>query len=370
MILCFLAFIAVSCMGSIPSKDAYQDVIDKALAEGVPGIQAYVHKGAAVWFGVAGLSSVEQKRPMTLNDRLRVASISKMMIYATVCELSKDGRLKLTDRAVALLPKGTLNGIPYGNEMTVAQLLDHKSGLHNFNGEDSDDFFSDLFQDPERGTRLWTSQQLLAYARKPQHKATGRSGESISYSSTGYIVLEMILEQIEGKSFSKILRSRLFEPLDMKSAGVEGADFDAAQIADSYARPEIDAFSHPTPFAGRKEVRPDGLVNLSAGLKYYNAWARAAGAVAVSVTDLAKFMDAVESGRLTVLNDQDAEFKRSKQKQNSYFDWNGGSWGIQATILFEPYRELTVIVLTNASNAGKGSHDIAKDLLALARSEQ
>ena len=89
--------------------------------------------------------------------------------------------------------------------------------------------------------------------------------------------------------------------------------------------------------------------------------------MAANIDDLAKFMDAVEQGRFTVLRDQAAKFARLKQTPNKYFDWNGGSWGIQATILFEPARALTIIVLTNASNSGPGSHDIAKKLLAAAR---
>ena len=189
----------------------------------------------------------------------------------------------------------------------------------------------------------------------------------MSYSSTGYIVLEMILENVEGKPFPQLFREHLFDPLGMSSAGVEGADFGASEIADSYARPSGGDLRNASPFAGRKPVRSDGLVNLSAGLDHYNAWARAAGAVAANVEDLAKFMDAVAAGRFMVLRDQAAEFARSKLKPNSYFDWNGGSWGIQATILFEPFRDLTVIVLSNASNTGPSSHDIAKRLLAAAR---
>jgi CubicO group peptidase (beta-lactamase class C family) len=148
---------------------------------------------------------------------------------------------------------------------------------------------------------------------------------------------------------------------------VEGADFGAKEIAGSYARLSGNDRANPSPFTGRKAVRSDGLVNLSAGLDHYNAWARAAGAVAANIEDLAKFMEAVEQGRFTVLRDQPAEFARSKQKPNSYFDWNGGSWGIQATVLFEPFRDLTVIVLSNASNSGPGSRDIAKNLLTAAR---
>jgi hypothetical protein len=54
-------------------------------------------------------------------------------------------------------------------------------------------------------------------------------------------------------------------------------------------------------------------------------------------------------------------------KPGNHFSWNGGARGIQASILFEPGRELTVIVLTNASNVGRGSNDIAKQLLSAAR---
>lgn len=346
---------------------AYQGVIDDAVAKGVVGLQAHVRKGEARWSGASGMASVEKSSAMSLSQRIRLASITKMLTYATVMELVKAGRLQLSDRAITLLPPGALDGVPFGNEITVAQLLDHTSGLHSFNGENGADFFNDLFSDPARGTRIWTAGELLAYAKKPQHRPTARPGEKTSYSSTGYIVLEMIIENLERKPFGQLFREHLFEPLGLKSAGVEGVDFGVREIADSYARPSRGDLTQPSPATGRKPARPDGLVNLSAGLQHYNAWARAAGAVAMSIEDLATFMRAVEQGRFPVLRDQAAQFQRSKLKPNAMFDWNGGSWGIQATILFEPYRDLTVIVLTNSSNRGPASHDIAKSLLAAAR---
>jgi D-alanyl-D-alanine carboxypeptidase len=304
---------------------------------------------------------------MSLDDRVRLASITKMMTYAAIMELVKKQRLRLEERAIDLLPAGTLDGIPCNDEITVAHLLEHKSGLHNFNGENSSDFFKDLFEDSKWGTRRWTASELLAYARNPEHKPTGRPGERTSYSSTGYIVLEMILEHLEKKSFPEVYRELLFGPLDMRFTGVEGADFGADQIANSYARPDSGDAVRRSPFAGRNKVRSDGLINLSKGLAHYNAWARGAGAIASNVQDLAKFMDALTTGRITVLKDQEAEFARSKAKPAAYFDWNGGARGIQATILFAPREETTVIVLSNASNAGPGSHDTAKQLLTAAR---
>ena len=138
-------------------ENTSQEIIDNAVARGVPGLQAYVRKGQTRWTGVSGVASVEKSSAMTGSQRIRLASITKLMTYATVMDLVREGRLHLSDRAVTLLPVGTLNGIPFGNEITVAQLLDHTSGLHNFNGEDSRDFFRDLFSDPQRGRRLWTS---------------------------------------------------------------------------------------------------------------------------------------------------------------------------------------------------------------------
>jgi D-alanyl-D-alanine carboxypeptidase len=368
-----LGLAAVSGAALVTAENAkkpdrsYQSIIDDAVARGVPGLQACVGKDGSHWSGTSGIASVEKSSLMDRSQRLRLASITKMMTYATVMELVKLGRLNLSDRAITLLPPGSLDGIPLAEEITVSHLLDHTSGLHNFNGDDSRDFFADLLPDPQRGKRLWTAGELLAYAKKPQHKPTARPGERTSYSSTGYILLEMIMENVEQRTFPQLFREHLFEPLGMKSAGVEGVDFGASGITDSYARPARNDLSQPSPFAGRKAVRSDGLINLSAGLDHYNAWARAAGAVACNVEDLAKFMEAVEQGRYTVLRDQAAEFARLKQKPDKYFDWNGGSWGIQATILFEPFRDLTVIVLTNASNSGPGSHDIAINLLAAAR---
>lgn len=361
--------LAAICLGASPSETVCQRLIDEAVAKGVPGLQAYVRRGTARWNGTAGVSSVETGQAMTPTKPIRLASLTKMLTYAAVMELVKQHRLQLADRATSLLAPTELQGIPNASEISIAHLLDHRSGLYNFNGAEGQDFFRDLFGDPNRGARRWTPEELIAYAKRPGHRPTGRPGERLAYSSTGYIVLQMILERLENKPLSEIYRQLLFEPLEMKTTGVEGADFTAKEIADCYARPTVSDLTRPSPFPGRKAVRADGLVNLSANLQYYNAWAQSAGAVAAPAGDLAKFMDAVVAGRIEVLRDQAGQFARSKQKEGNKFDWNGGSWGIQATVLYEPARDLTVIVLLNASNAGMASHEIALDLLSAARKE-
>ena len=84
--------------------------VDSAVAAGMPGLQGYVRRGSEEWFGVAGVASVESKRPMTLDDRIRLASVTKMMTYAAVMEIVKRGSLSLSDAAGCgddLLLRGT-----------------------------------------------------------------------------------------------------------------------------------------------------------------------------------------------------------------------------------------------------------------------
>jgi CubicO group peptidase (beta-lactamase class C family) len=288
-----------------------------------------------------------------------------MMTYALTMKFVKAGKFKLNDRAVNLLGENALQGIPNAAGMTVQTLLDHTSGLHNFNGADGRDFFADLINDPQRGKRVHSAEELVAYARKPEHGPTGAPGAKTSYSSTGYIVLEMILTRAGKAPLAQLYRDELFVPLGMTTAGVEGVDFTTQQIADSYGIPDP-TDTRLSPFAGRKKVRADGLIDLSRGHTYYNAWARGAGAVAASVKDLAKFMDEVDAGRLTVVKSQAAEYRRLRTVRNGKLNWNGGSWGIQASIFSVPARDITVIVLTNASNVGPSSGDIGQQLIAAA----
>jgi D-alanyl-D-alanine carboxypeptidase len=224
---------AATCFGAFPNGADLQQRIDDAVAKGVPGLQAHVRKGSGSWHGTAGVAAVETGERMTVTKRIRLASITKMMTYSAVMELVKQKKLQLADRVTSHLAPGALDGIPNAAAITLSHLLEHRSGLHNFNGEDGRDFFRDLFAAPDRGSRKWRPQELLAYPKKAGHRPTGRPGERVAYSSTGYIVLQMVLERLEQKPLDQIFRELLFEPLDMKASGVEGADLAATEIADS-----------------------------------------------------------------------------------------------------------------------------------------
>jgi hypothetical protein len=167
----------------------------------------------------------------------------------------------------------------------------------------------------------------------------------------------------------ELYRRFIFDPLGMTRTGFEGYDLRAEEIADSYGRPPAQAGSLPSPFSGRRAVRTDNLVNLSAGLMFFNSWARGAGSVSSTACDLGRFMRAVVQGRLTVLQDQQQTFAAAAARPTASFSWNGGSAGIQASILYAPASDAIVVVLTNGTNVGDGSHDIATRLLEVVRAQ-
>ena len=128
--------VAVVLAASIPGAQttSYQGIIDAAVKAGLPGVQAAVGRGESHWTGVSGFARLEDQQPMTRSTRLRLASITKMMTYAVISELAKAGRVRLDDVAARHVEAGTLDRIPYGDAITIAELLEHRSGLHNFNG--------------------------------------------------------------------------------------------------------------------------------------------------------------------------------------------------------------------------------------------
>lgn len=355
-----------ACAQAAPVTD-YQRILDDATRKGVPGVQVVVLQSASIWSGVSGLASIEKKEPMSPHHRIRLASVTKMMTYATIVELVRQGRLALSDRAVDRLPAGALAGIPNADQITIEHLLEHSSGLHNFNGPNGADFVQELYTDPQRSSRIWSQRELIAFAAKPGNGPVNAPGERRDYSSTGYIILEMIAEQAASEPLPSLYHRYIFRPFGMTESGFEGFDLRGSDIVASYARPD-GAVEPASPFAGRKPIRADGLVNLSADLDFFNAWARGAGAAASTACDLGKFMRAVTDSRLTVLKDQAETFGNAKKSATASFNWNGGSAGIQSSIFYAPGTDVVVIVLTNGTNAGPGSIDIARSLLAAARS--
>jgi D-alanyl-D-alanine carboxypeptidase len=148
-----------------------------------------------------------------------------------VLQLAEEGRLDLDAAVATYLP----DLLPDGDAISVRHLLQHRSGLYDY--LEDIDFVSRAYRDP---TRSWAPAELVAYATGfPLAFAPGADG-AWDYSSTNYVVLGMLIEQVTGNSLAAELRARIFEPLELRHTFV--APFEASD--DAQARGYAEGVDH------------------------------------------------------------------------------------------------------------------------------
>ena len=108
-----------------PELQAILDSLVVGRGRIAPGATAYVRDARGAWLGAAGLADVQTGEPMPVDARMRLESVSKIWTGVLIHQLAEEGKLRLSDTVERWLP-GLL---PYGDRITVAQLLVHTSGL-------------------------------------------------------------------------------------------------------------------------------------------------------------------------------------------------------------------------------------------------
>jgi len=128
------------------------------------------------------------------------ASVSKLITSTVIQQLVVENKLDFSDKLSYWYPQ-----FDQSEQITIRHLLNHTSGIFSFNS-DSTFHFENRFQ---------TRNELLDFALS--HKNLFNPGEHWSYSNTGYLLLALITEKIEGKSFEQIVQERITAPQGLSS---------------------------------------------------------------------------------------------------------------------------------------------------------
>ena len=166
----------------------------------VPGsLVAVAEKGHIKHLKSYGLANVELEVPVTDSTVFEIGSISKQFVAAATLLLVEDNKIRLDDPIHLYLPylPGEWHGV------TVYQLLTHTSGIPDYEEIRSYDVYRFRLT-PEEVIRIANSRPM-----------DFSPGTGWYYSNTGYFLLSMIVERIEGQPLGQVLKSRLFEPLEM-----------------------------------------------------------------------------------------------------------------------------------------------------------
>ncbi len=187
-------------------EDEQRKILDRYLDEFrknklIPGISAGVAlNGEIFWLGNSGVADVENGSPVTDSTLFRIASISKSITAVAIMQLVEKGKIKLDNDARTYIPSFPKKKWKF----TVRQLLSHTAGIRNYyRGE-----FDDTKHYPAiRDAVNIVSGDTLAY--KP--------GTKYLYTTFGYNLLGLIIENASGQSYADYLRKNIFEPALMNS---------------------------------------------------------------------------------------------------------------------------------------------------------
>lgn len=149
------------------------------------------------------------------NTAFQVASLSKWITAWGVMSLVEEGKLNLDTSVEEYLTKWKLPKSNFNNkEVTVRLLLSHTAGLTDRLG----------YEGFPPGTPVQTLKASLTRASDASLNSNGevkvgiQPGTKWVYSGGGYTLLQLLIEEVSGKSFQEYMEETIFQPLGMKNS--------------------------------------------------------------------------------------------------------------------------------------------------------
>jgi CubicO group peptidase (beta-lactamase class C family) len=259
-----LAFPLLACASPPARFDAR---VEKALEQlgGVGAFAAIVENGKVTHARGYGLKHMQRAEKVGADTIFQIGSVSKAFTAAALATLVDDGRLKWDDRVIDHLPEFRMYDAWVTREITVRDILVHRSGLGLGQG--------DLMFVP--ATQLSRADTV----RRIRHLKPATSFRSAyAYDNVLYIVAGQLIEVVTGKTWEAYVRERLLQPAGMKrSATSDEERFATADRAFPHGRlGEIRGI-------GPQEVFDEKAVMLGENCA-------PAGAIAASANDMTRWL--------------------------------------------------------------------------------
>jgi CubicO group peptidase (beta-lactamase class C family) len=216
-LLVFVLAVHPAASQSRPAKptrplDGLDAWIQEALvkAKGVGLAIAVVKDDSIVYARGFGVKELGDPAPVTPRSRFAIGSTTKAFTAAALGLLVDEGRLSWDDRAIDHLKGFELYDPAVTRELTVRDLVTHRSGL-------------------PRGDRLWMGSsfsrpEVLRRIRYLEPRWSLRA--TFGYQNVMYLAAGEVIPAVTGQSWDQFLRERIFLPLGMTatSTSVRGLD--------------------------------------------------------------------------------------------------------------------------------------------------
>ncbi|MET8980347.1 serine hydrolase domain-containing protein [Streptomyces sp. NPDC004539] len=257
--------------------------VERTLVEaGFVGVSVEVRDGSRRIRARAGTAELGTDKPVPYGASFRADSVTKAFVATVVLQLVAEGRLELDDTVEKWLPGVVRGNGNDGGKVSLRNLLQHTSGIHNYDYTDDVGYGAEAFEE-HRYDRL-APEQLVAGAMRSAPDfppaAPGDPAPEWNYSNPNYILAGMVIERVTGRSWREEVRDRIVRPLGLSRTYAPG---------DDPTLPEPHAHTYHR-FPGSTDWTDTTVRNMS--------WADAAGELVTSKRDLDRFFTALLTGRL------------------------------------------------------------------------
>lgn len=274
----FLSAICVSALAFSQQniKQKLGNYIDSLYAHHkVSGSFAIAENGNFTFQKAVGFADAEKNSKANINTQYRVGSVTKIFTAVLMMKAVEEKKISLDQKLSEFITE-----IPNGEKITLEQLLQHRSGIHNLTDEPE---FWQYYTTPK------TSIELIGIIKK--YKSDFEPGSKHDYSNSNYILLGIILEKIYKTSYADLLEAKITKPLKLKLTKIGGTIDSSKNQAKSFY------FEN-----GKYIAVPESDMSIPIG----------AGNIVSTPMELIKFIQALENGKLVT--------KESLSKMKNFVD--------------------------------------------------
>jgi D-alanyl-D-alanine carboxypeptidase len=309
------------------------------------------------------------------NSHFRIASITKNFTAAAIMLLQQEGKLAITDTITKHLPATPAYDIPYKNQITIKQLLQHRAGVFDITNEEipetvNQPYAGKVYGDYVRNelnqdTHTFTFDELVGIVA--QNKLSKFApGTTFGYSNIGYNVLGKIIEQASGMSYSDFIRTRFVEPLQLTNT------YNVWQGTDNRMKdPFVESFLHQ-PGQGPINTSED---NMSIHVTE--------GDIVSTPANITRFMELLLTGNAGISPENVAlmkEMEVADAERGVYglglsvdelgYGHNGAHLSYMSILRYNPATKTTVLIVANFFKIGVSEDETKADLSYLSTSLQ
>lgn len=322
----------------------------------VPGLSvAIVKDGKMVFAKGYGVRKLGEPAPVDENTLFPIGSNTKAFTSALLASLVDAGKISWDDPVYQRLPGFQMYDPYVSHEMTIRDLLTHRSGMGLGEG--------DLLFWPNT---TFTRDEIIYRLRFMKPASSFRS--RFAYDNLMYIAAGQIIPAVTGETWESYLQSRVLDPLGMKTTTLSMAALKAS-ANHAYPHERVDGVLRTINFVPLDNAAPAGAINSS--VSEMAKWVQ----LQLSRGEFpggARLFSEAQSNEMwtpqTILPNR--EFPGSLAHLKSNFAAYGLGWGLReyhgrqlvehtggvagfvSRVMLVPEQHLGVVILTNAESGG------------------